>query len=305
MRTYQLSTRLDTAVHSIAFLACTLIGLTPTLLAQTEVTGDVSSPYGLAVDSSSNLYVTSLDGEVYEIPYGVSLPDSSPDLISSAFNEPTGVAISSSSGPLYVLDYAVTEGPPDSAIYSNGTVIDFPDLQEYPLEYGGGPALDSSGNIYFTDGDWGWLYEYNPGTNMTATLTQFYSPNAVVVDSSGNIYVADDTEVKVIYAGGITIPNVPSPTVGDTYLYAGGGSGCSSYPCSPLDGFFGNVPALAVDEYGDLYISAYAEEAILQVTTNGYMYLVQNDVQASGLAFDSNYGYLYYTEGEYVYRITP
>lgn len=105
--------------------------------------------------------------------------------------------------------------------------------------YAGGtiPGLTSPvvGNVYRIAGTIG-----TPCTNPTATTSPcgdggpataatIKSPEAIAVDSNGNIYITDggDSRIRVIYAGG-TVPGLTNPVIGYIYTVAGTGVGCSN-----------------------------------------------------------------------------
>jgi sugar lactone lactonase YvrE len=142
-----------------------------------------------------------------------------------------------------------------------------------------GLALDTAGNLYIADlannlvrqispsgtvtfiaGTGGNGYSGDGGLATSATLS---APSAVAVDSSGNIYIADEGNQrirKVSPAGIIT-------------TVAGGGS----QPCTDVAGpaasagFTGVLPGLAVDSAANVYVSDSFNTCIRQLSPAGLL----------------------------------
>ena len=144
-----------------------------------DATGTVAQfryPYGVAVDSSGNVYVADTENNrIRKItPAGVvTTPAGSTEGYLNAtgtkaqFNEPTGVAVDSS-GNVYVAD---THSHRIRKITSEGVVTTL----------AGG--VDTSGNGGYLD--------------ATGTNARFNAPFDVAVDSSGNLYVADRDNYRI------------------------------------------------------------------------------------------------------------
>jgi len=122
-----------------------------------------------------------------------------------------------------------------------------------------GIAVDSSGNVFVADFNNNRIRKITTagvvttfagsGTagsaNGTGTAAQFNGPHNIVIDSSGNLYVADsnNNSIRKITTGGVV-------TTFATY----GGS-------NPL--------GLAFDSAGNIFFAGYASNAIYKVTTAG------------------------------------
>ena len=137
-------------------------------------------------------------------------------------------------------------------------------------------AVDSTGNVYFADGENSLIREWGTGGNLTtvagsgvtgflgdggpATLAKLNNPWGVAVDSSGNIYISDTYNNrirKVDLSGAITTVagNGIQGYLGD------GGPALSAELSWPND--------IALDSQGNLYIADSGNERIRMMNTSG------------------------------------
>src|SRR6202142_3898839 len=148
-------------------------------------------PYGLAVDSSGNVYVADRANAVIRkiTPAGVvttiagraGVPGSVDGNGTAAlFNNPSGVAVDGT-GNLYVAD---TGNDTIRKITPGGTSSIF---------------AGSAGGVGSADG--------------TGATVQFNSPNGIAIDGSGNLYVADsgNNTIRKITSGGVSSTLAGSP----------------------------------------------------------------------------------------------
>ncbi len=181
--------------------------------------GQISSPWGVAVDAQGNIYEGDYDftfgamkiypnGTVVKLGTGISssmgvavdaqgnayvadntnavvhkiYPDGTTVSWGSGYSAPTGVAVDAQ-GNVYVADsYLVNK------IYPNGTTVSFGSGFTSPF----GIAVDARGNVYVADKDAAAVYKIAPDGSSVTVGTGFTSPDAVAVDDfSGNVYVAD------------------------------------------------------------------------------------------------------------------
>jgi DNA-binding beta-propeller fold protein YncE len=159
--------------------------------------GQFSSPSGITVDSSGNVYVVdSANNRVEKFSssgaYLSQLTATDPSC-TQGFSNPTAVALAPASGALYVTDTGnnrvvkvdpatgLCDGVFDSSIAASGTFSS-------PL----GVATDSAGAIYVLDSGNARVEKFDPTGVLLSALDNGGSPLALAVDAtSKDVYVAD------------------------------------------------------------------------------------------------------------------
>jgi uncharacterized protein (TIGR03437 family) len=111
--------------------------------------------------------------------------------------------------------------------------------------------VDTSGNISTVAGTGTSGYTGDGGAPTSATLND---PQGVVVDSSGNIYIADTGNNAVRKVAGGKITSIVGSSSGSAGYTGDGGAGTSAQLFHPS--------ALALDSTGNLYIADTSNEAI-------------------------------------------
>jgi sugar lactone lactonase YvrE len=151
-----------------------------------------------------------------------------------------------------------------------------------------GVALDALGSIYIAD-------TYNQrirkvevngiittlagtgtagfsGDGGAATNANFYQPDGVALDTSGNLYIADSRNQRIREVGTNGIITTVAGDGNDTY--AGDGSAATN---ASLDYPYG----VAVDALGNLYIADFDNQRIREVDTNGIITTVAGNGTAT------------------------
>jgi VCBS repeat-containing protein len=194
----------------------------------TGTAAQFNSPWGVAVDSSGNVYVVDrvnfnirkiTPGGVVTTLAGYANRKGKDDGTGTEalFDAPTGAAVDSS-GNVYVADtlnHNIRKITPAGVVSTfagsgtagsadgTGTAAQF----HYPC----GVAVDSSGNVYVADMENHNIRKITPagvvstfagsGTSGygdgTSTAAQFNNPTGVAVDSAGNVYVADSKNYRI------------------------------------------------------------------------------------------------------------
>jgi sugar lactone lactonase YvrE len=272
----------------------TYAGTAP-LLGSTDGAGSsarFSSPYGVAVDASGNVYVADTNNhtirkitlaDAVTTLAGTPLAAGSSDGTGSSalFYAPKDVAVDAS-GNVYVAD---TNNSTIRKITSAGVVTT---LAGTPLaagstdgtgasarfNYPGSVAVDASGNVYVADTNNHTIRKITsagvvttlagtplaPGsTNGTGASARFNFPGGVAVDASGNVYVADtnnSTIRKITSAGVVTTLAGVALQKGTTD--AAGASARFNLPFS-----------VDVDASGNVYVADSSNQTIRKITSAG------------------------------------
>ncbi len=237
-----------------------------------------NNPFGLALDSSNNLYVADTanyiirkitpSGVVSTLAGSAGNPGNANGTGNSAqFNFPIGVAVDTN-GNVYV-----AEGSNEDIrkITPAGVVTTFAGLAgNYGTADGTGSAarfnwpsslaMDTNGNLFVADNENSTIRKITPAAVVstiagfpgsggaadgTGNIARFYNPNGLVVDAAGNIYVADtgnNAIRKVTQAGVVTTLAGQSGNPGS----ADGIGGVAR---------FNNPTGIAIDRLGNLYIT--------------------------------------------------
>jgi hypothetical protein len=232
----------------------------------TNSAAQFNHPWGVAVDSATNLYVGDWGNDTIRkvTPVGANwvvttLAGRATGSVGSAdgtgsaarFDYPAGVAVDSA-GNVYVADdYNSTIRKVTSA----GVVTTLATGFHYPW----GVAVDTNGNVYVGDQLNDAIRKVTPAGEVTTLATGFNDPSGVAVDSAGNVYVADsynDTVRKVTPAGVVT-------TLAGLAGNAGSADGTGSAAR------FDNPTGVAVDSAGNVYVADEGNSTIRKVTPVG------------------------------------
>jgi uncharacterized protein (TIGR03437 family) len=249
--------------------------------------GAESDPVGLAVDASGNLLIPQGDRIRKVSPGGIITTVATSEL----FLAPSSVAVDAS-GNLFVADVGANVVWKVSPVGSITTVAgngklgfagDNGPATLAELATPEGIATDSSGNLFIADTNNNRIREVSPaGTIITiagsgssnshsyyggysgdggpATSALLYQPNAVAVDASGNVFIADtgNNVVRRVSVSGIITTFAGN---GVTSFSGDGGTATSAALMFP-DG-------VAVDSAGDLFIADLYNNRIRKVSPGG------------------------------------
>jgi sugar lactone lactonase YvrE len=253
---------------------------------------EFNQPYGIAIDSKGNLYVADKkNATIRKVTTSAAVSTlagtagsvGSTDATGAAaqFNQPSGVAVDSN-GNLYVADtgndlirkitsagiVTTLAGDAGTGGSVNGTGADAEFSQPF------GVAVDSSGNVYVADFGNDMIRKITSGgvtttvagvadapgsTDGTGTSALFNQPIALVLDSSGNIYVAD--------SGNNTIRKITSAGAVTTLAGSPGVSGFADGTGSAA--LFHSPRGIAIDGSGNLYVTDGQSSTVRRVTPAG------------------------------------
>lgn len=231
---------------SIASLGVLFLGVAGPLIAQTTYTpydfSDVGGTAGfasgtsfVAVDEGDNLYVATSNTIAKITPGGIATTLAGmPGIYGSAdgtgsaarFDDPTGIAVDES-GNVYVSD---TENYTIRKVTPAGVVTT---LAGSPGAYGS------------ADG--------------TGPAARFDGPQGIAVDTSGNVYVADEdaNTIRKITPGGVVTTLAGTPGV----IGSSNGTGSAAQFCDPI--------GVAVDGAGNVYVGELGSSTIRKITSAG------------------------------------
>ena len=264
---------------------------------------DLCSPAGVAVDGSGNLYVADF-GNNRVLEYNAPLTtDVTADRVFGQGGSFTSDACNfdKDDGSSTAIDLC---GPTGVAVDGSGHLYVADSLNDRVLEYNAPLSTDYTADTVFGQGGsfTSDVCDYDT-VDGSSTAVDLCSPAGVAVDGSGNLYVADFANSRVLEY------NTPLTTgVTANLVFGQGGSftsdGCNyDVPGSNIDGSTANDlcrPAgVAVDGSGNLYVADKVNNRVLEYNTplttdttadrvlgqDDFTHTVANLVDAQGLNF--------------------
>ncbi|HEY1662175.1 MAG TPA: choice-of-anchor Q domain-containing protein [Verrucomicrobiae bacterium] len=288
-----------TAIRKItpAGLVTTIAGGTIGIQDGISTNAEFYSPFGIALDNFTNLYVADGNGHTVRkmtllgTNWVVATLAGFPNEVVSGsldgtgtnalFGAPWGVCVDSS-GNLYVADYennnirkitsaavvTTLAGPVNSSSYLDGTG------NNARFNNPSGVTLDSAGNVYVADSQNQVIRKITtagvvstlaglvgtPGEqDGNGNLARLLVPYSVAIDGSGNVYVADNFPTGKIRK--ITPAGVVSTIAG---------TGVSGYLDGPTNiAQFSSPAGITVDQSGNVYVAEQDYNTIRMIATNG------------------------------------
>jgi sugar lactone lactonase YvrE len=235
--------------------------------AQGTVGSGMGSPYGVAADSSGNVYINDFNNQRVlkeTLSQGGYTQSVVLQLASSGIVAPFGIA-ADASGNLYLtaeFNGASGTGEVFKETLSSGSYTQ--SVVASGLYQPDGVAVGANGNVYIADSHNGRVLMETPsGTGYTQSViaSGLGDPSGVAVDGSGNVYVVDSQKNELLKE---------TPSAG-------------SYTQSVLLSSSLNVPsAVAVDGNGNLYITNLSEDGVLKETLSAGAYTLST-LPAAGL----------------------
>jgi len=257
------------------------------------VNAQLRGPEGVALDTAGNLYIVDSGNARIRV---VNAAGALTTLVGGGtndgglgvfgqLNQPSGVA-RDNAGNTYIAD---TNNNRIRKVAANGTIATVAGAGASGFGGDGGPAakaqlnapqglaLDASGNLYIADSTNRRIRKVDGSGNIStvagngvccgstgdggaAVTAQIGTPDAVAVDSSGNVYIADVTNnvIRKVDPSG----NITTVAGNGSYGYSGDGATATS---AKLAGPYG----VAVDGAGNLYIADRSNFRVRMVSPGG------------------------------------
>jgi sugar lactone lactonase YvrE len=247
------------------------------------------NPQGVAIDAAGNVYVADTGNNTIRMITSAGVSSTLAGLAGQSgsadgtgaiarFNQPAGIALDAATN-IYVCDYGnstirlvtlagqVTTIAGKAGVTGSGNATGTNATFFNPM----GIAADSGTNLYVADYGNHIIRKITPAfavstpagtagafgfTNATGSAAAFYEPEAVAVDTSGNVYVAD--------TGNAAIRKVTSG--GSVTTFAGLPGSLGSLDGTGTNALFYQPAGIAIDTAGNLYVSDYFNNIIRQVT---------------------------------------
>jgi len=275
-------------------------------------------PGGIAIDASGDLFVADTQNNAIRkiTPTGsVSTYAGTAGVVGSSdgtgpaaqFSRPGGIA-ADGAGNIFVADSGnnvirrIAPGGVVTTLAGTAGVYGWADGMGSAAQFNAadGIATDSSGNVYVADGGNNTIRKITPAGSVTTlagmpagqngviegpagAAARFFTPAAVAVDASGNVYVSDlyNHEIRKVTPAGLTTTLAGSPSgIGSV-----DGTGAAA-------GFFA-PQGVAVDGNGNVYVVDSFANTIRRVTPGGVVTTLAGSTQSAGSADGTGSGALF------------
>lgn len=239
-----------TTVNNSTTIGTTYVNLAPTYLNVGDgclaTQAILNGPWGVVVDPTGN-------GNIYAI-------DTGNNRVRSINPQTQIITTIAGNGLATGTTAAYAAGPTNLSLGDGQTAV----TATFKTPYFG--VIDANGNLFVSDNgntrvrriNNGVITSYSGGSatsNGLASSTTFTSPRGVALDNSGNLLVADGTQLKSVDP----VYLVPTPILGRAAFGGDGGPATSAV----INGIAGGV---AVDAAGNVYIADTSNNRIREVT---------------------------------------
>jgi hypothetical protein len=270
------------------------------------------NPLGVAADGAGNVYVADTCSLRRVTPQGAVTTLAGLDLVNTwgsldgagsaaRFNSPQGVAVDAA-GNVFVADTSndtVRKVTPSGVVTTAAGVAGWPGANDGPatLARFNSPqavAVDSTGTLYVAD-TLNHTVRKVTTAGLVTTLAGFNSPSGLAVDPSGNLYVAD--------SGDYTIRKVTPAGLVTTLAGVPGSSGNADGAGNAAR--FAGPCGIASDSAGNLFVTDGANHSVRGVTPDGVVTTLGPWFDSpSGVAVDSA-GNVFVADDCTIQMVTP
>lgn len=262
--------------------------------------GQFSTPRGIAVDITGNVYVAEGNGNRFQKFDGNGNFLMKAGLLGDVpggFVTPSGIAVDSA-GNIYVTDSFTNR---TSKFNSSGTYLS--SIGPSGFLSASGVAIDSTDNVYISDANNHRIRKYDSsGAFVTewgssgAGDGQFFGPEGVAIDLSGNVYVADtgNNRIQKFTSAGVFITKwgtagtangefslpfgVTADTTGNVYVADTGNSRIQSFSSTGTfneafgtngigDGEFSGPQDVAADAFGNIFVADTGNDRVQKLSS--------------------------------------
>jgi RHS repeat-associated protein len=263
------------------------------------IDAQLGTPYFLAVDKVGNLFISFMrDHVVRKIDSsgvittvaGTGVPGYNGENIPASeaqLSFPAGLAVDND-GNLYIADYynqlirkIDIDGVITNVVGGGNEYSENIPARQAHLSYPTEVALDSSGNLYFSDfyqirkvNNSGLIstvagtdFEGYSGDNGPAIDAQLHTPIGMAFDSSGNLYFSDAQRIRKVNSSGIITSVTGSAYVDSWNGYVGDWSGYNGDNIPASEAQLCGPMGVAVDSIGNIYIADYCNNRIRKIET--------------------------------------
>ena len=224
----------DALIYFDAYKDLTAEGALDTITAADSDDAGMESLMGL--DSDANfLYVTDVARRNVKIFYpNKTLKDYIEMDTSLVSSDPIGVAVNST-GFIFVVDRYIDQH--NVRVFdSDGNAHSSFGASELSQPW---DVAITSSKIYVTDESNGNIKVFDLDYTLSNTITGFVKPHGIHVNSSGNIFLADDCRVRILKPDGSILSEIGSPTNN----------------CGKADYLLNVVSDVSTDSYGKIYVA--------------------------------------------------